>query len=372
MKTEKINLSSAKKLIVIQEVFPVYREKLFDEINSRVEFQLLVSSDKLGDINVSSKKEYIKCVGEIRGLFNKKVYWQHGILNYKFNKNDVVVLPASPRNLAVILLLFKLKLKGIKTVLWGHYESATGTKLGYILRMLLIRFSSAVLFYTDLEVERYKKTKWGRNDFRQIIGLNNGSDYEEIKKFVIPYKLNYSDRVGNILFIGRLTEKTKLSYLLKAVHLIGHKQKITIHVIGNGVLKEKIIEEALNLGVNLVWHGTLTAEKEISKIANICSLFVYPGSVGLSLIHSMSYGLPCLVHNNRANQNPEIDALLDKTENIFFEENNILDLSNKISYLLSNDNYLKEDSFRNVGIIETKYNIKSMSSKFIFVFDNIG
>ena len=35
-------------------------------------------------------------------------------------------------------------------------------------------------------------------------------------------------------------------------------------------------------------------------------IFVYPGEVGLSLIHAMAYGLPCLVHSDRLKHMPEI------------------------------------------------------------------
>ena len=36
------------------------------------------------------------------------------------------------------------------------------------------------------------------------------------------------------------------------------------------------------------------------------SYICLPGAVGLSLIHAMAYGLPCLVHSNRLQHMPEI------------------------------------------------------------------
>ena len=37
--------------------------------------------------------------------------------------------------------------------------------------------------------------------------------------------------------------------------------------------------------------------------------FVSPGNVGLTAIHSLSYGTPVLTHNNFNNQMPEVESI---------------------------------------------------------------
>src|SRR5205085_9067419 len=40
------------------------------------------------------------------------------------------------------------------------------------------------------------------------------------------------------------------------------------------------------------------------------SCFVYPGSIGLSLLHAFGYGLPVITHADRRRHGPEIAALV--------------------------------------------------------------
>lgn len=362
---------STNRFIIVQEVFPVYRKPLFDILSDKLNFKLLVSEESLGDITVFDQSEYVVRRGIIKNFFGGKFFWQTSLLNYGFSKNDIVVLSASPRNLTMMILLAKLKMQGIKTVLWGHYESANGTRLNHYIRMCLLKLASGILFYTDLEASRYKSTLSRDNNSQKILGLNNGLAIKEISNFRISYEKNINERNFNILFIGRLTKKTKLELLLRSISYCKSKDKIKLHVIGDGELREFFLKLANDLNVDklVIWHGTKTCEQEISKIANNCALFIYPGDVGLSLIHCMSYGLPCLIHDNRKHHNPEADALFENTEAIYFKENDYIDLSLKIDKLLESEKIRVNQSFQNLKIVENKYNVEKMAQKFIEIYE---
>src|SRR5690606_32831442 len=89
--------------------------------------------------------------------------------------------------------------------------------------------------------------------------------------------------------------------ILKDVHL---------NIIGDGPERSTLEGLASELGVQaqIIWHGGITNEGEIARIANKCRLFVYPGAVGLSLLHAMAYGLPSIIHDDRWRQGPEVAA----------------------------------------------------------------
>ena len=63
----------------------------------------------------------------------------------------------------------------------------------------------------------------------------------------------------------------------------------------------------------------MAEEPDIAQIANRCRLFVYPGGVGLSLIHAMAYGLPSIIHDDRWRHMPEIAAFQDGRTGRTFE-----------------------------------------------------
>ena len=96
---------------------------------------------------------------------------------------------------------------------------------------------------------------------------------------------------------------------MKHLNLNNNSNNIILNVIGNddhySMTTNKI---TFANGSKINWYGKLIDEKDISNIANRCRIFVYPGAVGLSLIHAMAYGLPCLIHSDRCNHMPEIAA----------------------------------------------------------------
>src|SRR5690606_35591262 len=115
--------------------------------------------------------------------------------------------------------------------------------------------------------------------------LNNGVDVEPIQALRKPYS---AERGREILFIGRLTAKAELPLLLEALAL-DRLRGAHLHVIGDGAMRGSLEEHARRLGIDerISWHGGTTDEKAIADIANRCRIFVYPGDVGLSLLHAM-------------------------------------------------------------------------------------
>ena len=138
--------------------------------------------------------------------------------------------------------------------------------------------------------------------------MNNGVEISDIVRFRRPYRSQ--DRADRILFIGRVTEKAELKTLLSAIERPGC-ECLEIDVIGSGPLEVEAKRIAANSGLEgrVRWHGEIVDERRIAEIANLCKVFVYPGSVGLSLIHALAFGLPCVVHGDRSGHMPEFAAL---------------------------------------------------------------
>ncbi|MEZ4897633.1 MAG: hypothetical protein R2806_12390 [Saprospiraceae bacterium] len=53
---------------------------------------------------------------------------------------------------------------------------------------------------------------------------------------------------------------------------------------------------------------------------------VSPGNIGLTGVHSMSFGCPVISHNNFVEQMPEFEIIREGETGYFFQQNNILDL----------------------------------------------
>jgi len=269
-----------------------------------------------------------------------------------------------------MLLLLKARLVGAKTIWWGQYWSGTSRTHRFILRLLLMRLAHAILFYTDMEVEEYR-SRYGKHDRRPISALNNGIDVQPIIKLRTPYRAALRDQ--SILFLGRLTEKAEFHLLLEAL-TDARLQNVRLHVIGDGPQRNKFESVAGDLEIHdrVIWHGGMTREADIADVANQCRVFVYPGGIGLSLIHAMAYGLPSIVHSDRWRHMPEIAAFQDGRTGRAFQRGSTDSLASVLNDLLRDPPTLEAMSSDAIRQTETRFNTAVMRRRFVLLLADLG
>lgn len=359
------------KVIIFQPALPNYKIDFYERVNNfkNLELKVYYSDDKNLGILARSKNKYKwgyqigKIVQILPGL-----YWQFGSMAINISKADCIVLSAAPRNLSMLLILLKAKLKNKKTIWWGHYWSPTSKKYRQRIRIIISKLSSSLLFYTDLEVEKFKKDGWKSN---QLIGaLNNGLDISNIAKKRTKYIAK--NRPLKVLFIGRVTKKANLELLIEAFNII-NSSKYKLEIIGDGPMLLKLMKKVKNLKMDRIisFYGAINDESQIANIANNSSLFIFPGSVGLSLIHAMAYGLPAIIHDNESHQGPEIAAFKNKMTGLLFKENSAKDLSNILIQLMDAETVREKMSLNSIDKLEKTFNTKNMSLRFIDFVNNL-
>jgi glycosyltransferase involved in cell wall biosynthesis len=291
--------------------------------------------------------------------------WQVGALSVPISRGDAVVVSGGPRCLTNLLLLLRARLRGARTIWWGQLWSGTTRMHRFLVRLLLMRLADAVLFYTDAEVATYR-ARWAWRDKRPISALNNGIDVGPIK----PLRRDYiaSERGANVLFIGRLTAKAELDLLLRAMTDPVIAQA-TLHVIGDGADADagalRRWADRNGLRGRVVWHGGTVDETRIAEVANRAAVFCYPGSVGLSLIHAMAYGLPALVHDDRPTHMPEIAAFEPGVTGSFFAKNDPAALARSLANLLANPDQRAEMSRQARERADGVFSTEAMAKRFV-------
>ena len=351
------------KILFVQPSIPLYRLSFFKSLASQFGkfFRVIYSEGNSGELTPSLKYPWCKCIGkEIKIGFG--FVWQKNLINFPVKRDCIIVVFGNPRYLSTILFILKAKLLGAKILWWGHYRSSTSKDWRIKLRLGLMKLANGIIFYTEDEVKRYLNSKQGK-EFRPIVGLNNGIDVSPIRRLRKKYDSN--SRSNEILFLGRVTEKASFHFLLNALQHPKIKN-ITLNVIGNNSFDPylKLDKYNFNNGVKINYYGKLTDEKKISNIANRSRVFVYPGSVGLSLIHSMAYGLPSLIHSDPLKHMPEIAAFKEGVTGLTFNRNNPEDLAMKLCSMISNTSQLDFMSKECLNIVENDFNTKKMTEKF--------
>ena len=327
-------------IIFVQPSLASYRLGFFNRVYKYFPDRLIVfASSKLDMEFLDNETLQFKWLTRLRPIKTLPfgLEWQSGTLSIPINTKDILIISGQPRTLSNFILILRAKLAGARIVWWGHFWSASSKEWRAKIRYKIISFADACLFYTDAEILRYRKLNKSRSKF--VFALNNGLEQEEIISSRDAYISRLRSR--DIFFIGRITEKCGLDLLLDALNSDGCKN-ITMDVIGDGSMLDfyKTKSDSLGLNQRIKWHESTVCEKDIAGIANKCKIFVYPGSVGLSLIHGFSYGLPAIIHSNRMKQMPESDALVNNKNGVYFRQSDHISLAQEIIALLSNEKKL--------------------------------
>lgn len=357
------------RIIVLQPALPNYRIDFFERLYSLYgnNFTVYYSPMEMGALtDEGAQFKWAEPIGPIVHPI-KGVEWQCRAIRIPIRKGDVVVVCGAPRTLSTLAVLLIARAKGAKTIWWGQYWGANSTELKKKIRMLISRISDHILFYTDQEVIKYN----GDNTNPKPAGaLNNGISVSSIKKYRSAY--DPVKRTKNILFIGRLTKKANLNLLIDSISDERLKD-FALQVIGEGKEEEKLRQLAKSKGVEhkVFWHGGTSDERVIGSIANQCSVFAYPGQVGLSLIHAMAYGLPCIIHNNRKRHMPEIAAFEENVTGSTFCEGSSQSLATSLAELMLNDEKKLQFSINSTSIVDEDFNTESMAKRFQIFIDSI-
>ena len=358
------------RVLFVQPSIPVYRLPFFLNLAFEFEpfFRVIHSEGDLGELTPSYQYTWSKCIGrEIKIGFG--LLWQNNLVRYKVQKDDIVVIAGNPRYISSIIFILKVRLLGGKIVWWSHYRSSTSKTWRMKLRLRLMKIANGIIFYTQDEVDEYlSKIK---EEKRPVVGLNNGVDIIPIKR--IRKKYDADTRQHEILFLGRVSDKANFKILLEALKN-SNLSNITLNVIGNDNRDSFLYgnQNSIYNRPKINWYGKLTDEQEISNIANRCRIFVYPGAVGLSLIHAMAYGLPCLVHSDPLKHMPEIAAFKTGITGSTFNPCDPKDLAVKLSTMILNTKTLNIMSNNCLKIVDNEFNTTRMAQKFINFITELG
>lgn len=352
-------------IIHIQPALPAYRIDFFDRLADHFGEAMTVhySPVEMGVLTAArAQHSWEHPIGPLREIL-PGLAWQSGALRVPIRRGDTLVICGAPRTLSNIALLLKARFRGVTTIWWGQYWSSTSKTWRLVLRTILMRLSDAVMFYTEDEATAYLKGI-GVGDARPISGLNNGINVDPIKTLRAEYDV--TRRPDALLFIGRLTKKAQLDILLRAL-ATPTLAAAELNVIGGGPQEDSLRRQADALGISerVHWHGGSTDEAWIAAIANRCKLFVYPGGVGLSLIHAMAYGLPAVLHDDRWRHMPEFAAFKNGRTGLSFDRDDFASLSATIEAALSQTVLLEDWSRAATFIADYSFNTEAMTKRFI-------
>jgi glycosyltransferase involved in cell wall biosynthesis len=237
-------------------------------------------------------------------LLGRRLGWQREVIRPLIGA-DVAIVEFNPRLLSVWPVLVARRLLGRRTVLWGHAWSRSGEHSRTdVARQAMRSLADVVLVYTEQQRRELSR----RIPAARIVAAPNAvyrrSQIEPLS----------DGEPRHVLYAGRLVPSKKPRLLAEAFLWAadrGLREDVRLLMAGDGPERRTIErlrgEHRSGDRIDLLGHVAPPLMREQYARA-LCS--VSPGYVGLSIVQSLSFGVP-MVYSRDEPHAPEIEAARD-------------------------------------------------------------
>tara|TARA_R110002072_G_scaffold258339_1_gene417009 strand:- start:8403 stop:9503 length:1101 start_codon:yes stop_codon:yes gene_type:complete len=346
------------KTVFILNYASHYRSVIYKKINEELNADFYfgdIPGSNIKKIDYSILSNFKK---EFKTFKLKNFYWYTGSIRLVFKNYKNIVLTGDPQIISNWGILLYAKLLGKKTYLWTHGWYGDENLIKRIIKRFYFNLADIIFLYGD-----YAKIKMINAGFKpeKLVPIYNSLDYEtqvlirrEIKKSNI-YIEHFKNNFPVLIFIGRIQKSKKIELLIEALILLNKNNFFLNLVLVGGETKGydvKQMVENSNLQNQVWFYGPCYDEIKNAELLYNADLCVSPGNVGLTALHSLTYGTPVIAHNSFESQGPEFETIIEKKTGAFFKENDVMDLARKIKLLIENP-LDKKECYK---IIDKKWN----------------
>lgn len=312
-----------------------YRTRIYGLIDKEIGCDFIFGKD---DTTVKRMDtSLLKCSRDIDNHTIKGAIYSQPGLTTLVKDYDVIINDLGILCLSAWKMMILAKLRGQKVITWGHGWYGREGLVKKLLKRIYCGLADANMVYGN-----YAKDLMVQNGFdvNKLHVIHNSLDYDV--QLALRNQMQssgiYREHFGNenpvLLFIGRLTEVKQLDQIIEAMSLLkkqGHEYNCVF--VGDGPMRETLVELTKEKGLekNVWFYGACYDETENASLVYNADLCVAPGNIGLTAMHAMMFGCPCISHNDFPWQMPEFEAIQSYKTGNFFERNNIASLAECIS-----------------------------------------
>lgn len=374
------------KIAIVTNIIPPYREGFYDIILNNQTYEIDVyCQTKIPGSNIISSHIKYKSKVFITKYYapfnNEKIVIQFLPFFKLLFKYNIIIVDGNLRHLSQAVYSTFFRLFNKKVVIWSNVYTFGGNKLLQKIRMVWWKYFNYFLMYTIFDVHELVNAGF-RN--KRILNINNGINQNEIENQIArwnqnklhDFKIKHNIDSNNIIISsGRVNRVNNHIIVLNALSILKLRIPDILWVIigsGDEIDKLSLHIEKFNLINNVKLIGEVYDESIKCPWFLISKIFIHPGPIGLSLLNAYGYSLPVITHNNLSYHGPEISMFKDKETGLYFEFNNIEDLSQQIESILIDDNIQNRLSLNVYDIASKKNNTDIMAQQFFKFIDSIS
>lgn len=342
-----------------------YRAPIYRLMDKELNCDFYIGDKVSSLIKKMNYKELLGFKKELNNYFLiGNTYWQKGAIRTIFSNYKNYIITGEPNCLSTWLILLLARMTSKKTFLWTHGWYGRETRMKKFVKTIFFGLANHVLLYGEYARDLMIKEGFKPNKLHCIY---NSLDYDiqlEVRKSLKETDI-FSKKFGNdypvLCYVGRIQKVKRLDMLIESMVILKNKYKKSLNLVIVGKESEDTdINELIKinkLSDNVWFYGPSYDENELGMIFYNSNLCVSPGNVGLTAIHSLTYGCPTITHNSFENQGPEFESITPGITGDFFEEKSIDDLALKINTWLelhpNNDDTIRNECYK---VIDDKYN----------------
>jgi len=276
----------------------------------------------------------------------KKILWQNGLIKQVLmNEYDAYIFLGSIFHLSTWVAASIARIKGKKVYFWMHgfYKDSTSIS-DFVKIYIFYKLANEFFLYgnramgklRDLGIKKSEEMHiiYNSLDYEKSLSFRRSLSNEDLESFRKKYFQN--SELPTVSFIGRVNKIKRIDMLINAqniLYLKYNRSLFNILIIGDGEEVDRLrvmVESMPYLSDNIKFLGAVYDERLNAELLLHSDLCVTPGEVGLTAIHSLSYGTPVLSHNNFNIQMPEVESIKSGVTGDFYEYGSIESLAGKI------------------------------------------
>lgn len=353
-----------------------YRARIFELLSKNTAYKFTIVADKDADtpfmatlddldgryINQINAKTYQLAIPKLPILY----FQPYAILRILRDRPSLIVTLGSPYSITAWLLVLLGKIIKRPVLLWGHGLLGNEKGFKWLVRKTFYKLASGQLLYGEYAKELLVE-KGFKPDALHVV--YNSLDYDDQldvynkltdeMKFEFRADLGLSDEDRLIVFTGRLQPIKRLDMIIDAMGILKNKgYKVHVAFVGDGQERDNLHNLAVKNDVEEQVHflGASYDEAYLGLVLGSSDLCVIPSGAGLSIMHSMIFGTPVLIHDDVTNHFPEWEAVIDGKTGLFYRYEDVEDLAAKIQLAMYPVPIKKNMEKNCIEVIKEKYN----------------
>ena len=362
MKMKTVN--KEKKLCFILNIGPHYRFPIFNAIAENFTCAYYIGNHLKQSIKTFDYKALKGYVTTLNNHFVRNFYWQSKSLRLVFRNYDMYFMDGEPYCLSSWIVLLLCRILGKQTVAWTHGWYGREGFVKRLIKRLYYSLYTKLMVYNEYSIKLMKREGFNPDKMYCIANSLDTDKDLKIRSELSPsniYRNHFKNDYPTIIYCGRIQKWKKLDLVLRCISQFKSEGVIVNAVfLGKDVENVALDKIAENLGIaDQIWlYGPCYDEQIIGEMFYNADVCLSPGNVGLTAIHSLTFGCPVLTHDDFKHQGPEFEAIRAGQTGDFFKDGDVADMKAKIAFWINKDEESRNKTrIKAFDEIDRKWNI---------------